>query len=111
MGRIGRRKDRIWFTEAAAPIESPSDSSEQPVEYNGITLIQLCVVMANIRRRCVVEGWVNNNNEPLTAETVTLYEVVKYLILRIRLIQRNLLSGLSHSGHFQIISSSIKTTK
>ena len=62
-------------------MESPLNSSKQPVENNGITLTKLRAVMANVRRRCVVEGWIKYKNEPLTAETVTLYDVAKYIIL------------------------------
>ena len=55
-------------------------SSTPPVEYRGMTIRQLLAVVPNIKRRCVPEGWENRQGELLTPETVTLYDVAKYII-------------------------------
>jgi len=63
----------------------PSVSSKiSPVEYRGITLRQLRAVLANVVRRCEREGWVNIHEgvtTELTENTVTLYNVNKYVIM------------------------------
>lgn len=55
--------------------------ARMPVELRGITLRQLRAVYANIVERCEKEGWVNYKGERLTPETVTLYDVNKYIVL------------------------------
>jgi len=52
-----------------------------PVELRGITLRQLRAINVNIVARCEKEGWVNYEGKPLTPETVTLYDVNKYIVL------------------------------
>jgi len=59
---------------------SPTNSSKPAVAYSGITLRQLRAVWANIVRRCVAEGWRNNDGIILTPDKVTLLEVNKYII-------------------------------
>merc|ERR1740124_1115921 len=49
-------------------------------EQRGITLRQLRAVVANIIRRCKKEGWSDHKGKLLTLETVTLYDVDKYVI-------------------------------
>lgn len=51
------------------------------MKYSAITAHQLLAVQANIKRRCVKEKWKNFKGELLTPETVSLYDVNKYIIL------------------------------
>ncbi len=51
-----------------------------PVEMRGITLRQLRAIYANAARRCNEEGWVNYKGKLVTPETVTLYDVDKYIV-------------------------------
>jgi len=61
---------------------SKTDTSTIPhVEERGINLRQLRAVEANMRRRCLKEGWKNRDGKHLTPETVSLYDVNKYIIL------------------------------
>ncbi len=50
------------------------------VQYRGITLRQLRAIYANIVERCEKEGWVNHKGQRLTPETVTLYDIDKYIV-------------------------------
>jgi hypothetical protein len=52
-----------------------------PVEERAITLRQLRAVWRNIERRCAAEGWTGWGDRVLTPETVTLYDVCKYVCL------------------------------
>ena len=52
-----------------------------PVEHRGITLSQLWSIMENVTRRCILEKWTNYEGTLLTPETVTLYDVKKYIIM------------------------------
>ena len=47
----------------------------------GISVRQLLVVYELVKRRCVAEGWTNWAGELLTPETVTLYDLNKYVIM------------------------------
>ena len=47
----------------------------------GISVRQLLVVYEHVKRRCVTEGWTNWAGELLTLETVTLYDLNKYVIM------------------------------
>ncbi len=42
---------------------------------------QLLVVYEHVQQRCVAEGWTNWAGELLTAETVTLYDLNKHVIM------------------------------
>jgi hypothetical protein len=46
----------------------------------GISLRQLLVTYEYSKRRCVAEGWASWDGKPLTPETVTLYDLCKYVI-------------------------------
>jgi hypothetical protein len=50
----------------------------------GISVRQLLVLYEHVKRRCVAEGWTNWAGELLTPETVTLYDLNKYVIMRPR---------------------------
>ena len=54
-----------------------------PVEFRGITLRQLRAIIANVKRRCVKERWVStkDNKTLLTPDTVTMYDINKYVIM------------------------------
>ncbi len=58
-----------------------SSYTPMPVELRGITLRQLRGINANVIARCEKEGWVDHKGEPLTPETVTLYDINKYVVL------------------------------
>jgi hypothetical protein len=47
----------------------------------GISVRQLLVLYEHVQRRCVAEGWTNKFEELLTPETVTLYDLNKYVIM------------------------------
>ncbi len=47
----------------------------------GISVRQLLVMYELVKRRCVAEGWTNWAGELLTPETVTLYDLNKYVIM------------------------------
>ena len=47
----------------------------------GISVRQLLAMYEVVKRRCVAEGWTNWTGEPLTPETVTLYDLNKYVIM------------------------------
>ena len=47
----------------------------------GISVRQLLAVYEHVKRRCVAEGWTNWAGELLTPETVTLYDLNKYVIM------------------------------
>jgi hypothetical protein len=47
----------------------------------GISVRQLLVLYELVKRRCVAEGWTNWAGELLTPETVTLYDLNKYVIM------------------------------
>jgi hypothetical protein len=47
----------------------------------GISVRQLLVMYERVKRRCVAEGWTNWAGELLTPETVTLYDLNKYVIM------------------------------
>jgi hypothetical protein len=47
----------------------------------GISVRQLLAMYELVKRRCVVEGWTNLAGELLTPETVTLYDLNKYVIM------------------------------
>jgi hypothetical protein len=47
----------------------------------GISVRQLLVVHELVKRRCVAEGWTNWAGELLKPETVTLYDLNKYVIM------------------------------
>jgi hypothetical protein len=47
----------------------------------GISVRQLLVIYELVKQRCVVEGWTNWAGELLTPETVTLYDLNKYVIM------------------------------
>ena len=49
-------------------------------EHRAISLTQLTAVIAHIERRCDREGWATWKDEPLTPETVSLYDADKYFI-------------------------------
>merc|ERR1740124_1539407 len=60
---------------------SPSPKNAEPrVELNGITLRQLRAVMANIKRRCLIERWVNFKGVGLDPNEVNLYDADRYVI-------------------------------
>jgi len=61
-------------------IVSSVKSTMPAPEYRGITLRQLWAIEANIVRRCTPEKWTNNQGEILTPDTVTLYDIDKYII-------------------------------
>jgi len=54
---------------------------EIPVEYSGITANQLNAIYENVKRRCEKEQWSDWQGNLLSPETVTLYDVNKYVIL------------------------------
>ena len=63
-------------------IKAPNNLSRRPgAECNGFTLRQLRAVMENIMRKLVAEEWTGFNNETLTLEEVSLYDVNCYIIL------------------------------
>jgi hypothetical protein len=47
----------------------------------GISVRQLLAMYELVKRRCVAEGWTNWAGELLTPETVTLYDLNKYVIM------------------------------
>ena len=47
----------------------------------GISVRQLLVMYELVKQRCVAEGWTNWVGELLTPETVTLYDLNKYVIM------------------------------
>ena len=47
----------------------------------GISVRQLLAMYELVKRRCVAEGWTNKAGELLTPETVTLYDLNKYVIM------------------------------
>ena len=47
----------------------------------GISVRQLLAMYEHVKRRCVAEGWTNWAGELLTPETVTLYDLNKYVIM------------------------------
>ncbi|CAB9510658.1 Leucine-rich repeat protein [Seminavis robusta] len=47
----------------------------------GITLRQLRAVKANADRRCLEEEWKDRNGNPLIPDTVTMYDICRYVIL------------------------------
>jgi hypothetical protein len=47
----------------------------------GISVRQLLVLYELVKQRCVLEGWTNWAGELLTPETVTLYDLNKYVIM------------------------------
>jgi hypothetical protein len=47
----------------------------------GISVRQLLVMYELVLQRCVAEGWTNLAGELLTPETVTLYDINKYVIM------------------------------
>ncbi len=47
----------------------------------GISVRQLLVLYEHVKQRCVAEGWTNWAGELLTPETVTLYDLKKYVIM------------------------------
>ncbi len=47
----------------------------------GISVRQLLVMYELVQQRCVAEGWTNKAGELLTPETVTLYDLNKYVIM------------------------------
>lgn len=51
-----------------------------PSEQRGITRRQLRAILANVRRRCVPEGWTNREGKNLQPSNVTLYDINKYII-------------------------------
>jgi len=59
---------------------SPSSTTKPKVEQMGITLRQLRAVMANVIRRCTMEKWKDFEGNVLTPETVTFYDVNRYVI-------------------------------
>ncbi len=64
------------------PNNRRANHTPMPVELRGITLRQLHAINANIVARCETEGWVSTfDGKPLTPETVTLYDVNKYIVL------------------------------
>jgi len=71
------------FVEKTITIEAPplySTSSMLPVEYCGITMRQLQAVLANMERRCVAEGWTDDDGNLLTPDIVNLNHLNKYII-------------------------------
>ncbi len=60
---------------------SGTSYTPMPVELRGITLRQLRAINANIIARCEKEGWVDHEGKPITPDTVTLYDVNKYVVL------------------------------
>jgi len=58
----------------------PAPPTPPPVEMRGITLRQLQAVVANVKRRCALEIWVNYKGERLSPDRVSLYEVDKYIL-------------------------------
>jgi len=55
-------------------------NAEPRVELNGITLRQLRAIMANIKRRCLIERWVNFQGVGLDPNEVNLYDADHYVI-------------------------------
>lgn len=46
----------------------------------GITLRQMKAVMANVKRRCVEEGWKDENENPLSVENVSIRDVMENVV-------------------------------
>ena len=79
-------KPNVWGNEVtmtqiikAAPAHN-IPSRKPGAECNGITPRQLRAVMAMIVRRCDAEGWRDCNGNLLTPDSVTLYDVNRYII-------------------------------
>ncbi len=91
--------DRMYHSSySQMEVSSPSCCSDQLIQLSGrnhrasnlrslsegdstgITLRQLRAVTANIERRCIPEGWTDIEGNHLRPETVTLYDVNKYVI-------------------------------
>ena len=76
LGKGVHRKKKRWTSHRSASY------TPMKVELRGITLRQLRAINANIIARCEKEGWVSTlNSKPLTPDTVTLYDVNKYIVL------------------------------
>jgi len=78
-----RKNNETWEYETI-PLVVPlsiDTPTTPPVQYRAITLRQLRAVEAIIKRRCIKEGWKNHEGKDLSPETVTLYDVNKYIIL------------------------------
>jgi len=58
----------------------PALPSIPSIQYRGITLRQLRAVVANIKRRCVLEGWTNLDGKLISAEEVTMYDADRYVL-------------------------------
>ena len=69
--------------DAFGPPHSVEEYSPRvPTELRGITLSQLNAVYAHVERRCTKERWISDHDKTLLVpETVTLYDVCKYVIL------------------------------
>jgi len=78
-----RKYNKSTFTYDSILLQGPSPSNGSSIplaEYRGITLRQLRAVVANIQRRCVPEGWKNEEGKLLTPETVSFHHANKYVI-------------------------------
>ena len=55
-------------------------SSKLPIEYRGMTLLQLLAVQANVKKKCIREEWRDYGGNLLTPNKVTLYDVERDII-------------------------------
>jgi len=75
-----RRPENVYNKKTKKYDLVPVPISIPPIQYRGITLRQLRAVVANIRRRCVLEGWKNFEGKLISAEEVTMHDADKYVL-------------------------------
>ena len=77
-------KEKGWLVysmkEDGGPMPDGICKIDETAE-RGISVRQLLAVCELVKRRCVAEGWTNWAGELLTPETVTLYDLNKYVIM------------------------------
>jgi len=74
------KKNRVYDKKTKKYVTTSGTPPIPPIEHRAITLKQLRALEANIRRRCVIEGWTNYEGKPLKAEEVTVYDADRYVI-------------------------------
>ena len=72
-----RREAQVVFP----PTLVKEDEALPETAERGISVRQLLVMYEHVQQRCVAEGWTNWAGELLTAETVTLYDLNKHVIM------------------------------
>jgi hypothetical protein len=70
---------RYAVNESSSPLPDGICKIDETAE-RGISLRQLLVTYEYVKLHCVAEGWTSWDDKPLTPETVTLYDLCKYVI-------------------------------